>query len=176
MTPDQQRLAFALVLVPGRGRAVSPEEFRERAGVDDPREWALEQLRAAIWQEDGDDAEAALVVGAVFGRDRRWADCYVQLLESDWHVLHEGAAQGLGGLGNADAVSALVHAAHWVPEYLEFDEARALAVKAIHSLGRIPGPEAEAALRDLLEHEDHDLRARTRRVLDRRVLEPPASR
>ncbi|MFD5103330.1 hypothetical protein [Streptomyces albidochromogenes] len=36
-------------------------------------------------------------------------------------------------------------ATRWIPEYLDFDEFRALAVKAIWALGAIPGPEARDA-------------------------------
>jgi len=175
MTPEQRRAAFALVLLPGGRRRLSPEEFADELGQP-PREWALDQLLDAIARQDGEDAEAALVVSGSFGRDRRWARPYVELLESDWHLLHEQAAQALGELGGTDAVPALVGAAHRVPAYLAHDEGRALAVKAVHSLGRIPGPEAEAALRDLLEHEDHELRVRVRRVLDRRLADPPGPR
>ncbi len=113
------------------------------------------------------------MVSGVFGMDERWARPCQALLESDWHILHETAAFALGRVGDA-AVPALVRAAREVPDYLEFDESRALAGKAIHSLGKIPGPEAEAALDDLLLHEDHALRSMVRRVLDRRHTNPPS--
>ncbi len=175
MTPDQQDLAFRLVLSPGRGRASSLEEFCQHAGIDDPVAWSLGELDDAISRRDPDDAEAALVVSAAAGRDQRWAPRYRALLQTDWHHLHEGAAFALGALGDADDVPALIHAAHHVPDYLEFDENRGLASKAIHSLGKIPGPEAGAALEALLvTHEDSALRRTVQRVLDRRRANPPA--
>ncbi|WP_073814917.1 hypothetical protein [Streptomyces sp. CB02261] len=42
----------------------------------------------------------------------------------------------------------------WIPEYLDFDENRALAVKAIWALGAIPGTEAREALEDLRDDEN----------------------
>ena len=176
MTPEERDLAFNLVMSPRGTSRLSAAEFTERTAIDQPREWALEELRDAIRRRDADDAEAALVVGAVFGRDHRWATFYQDLLMSDWHVLHEGAAAALGDLGDAGSVPALIHASHHVPEYLEFDESRALASTAIHSLGKIPGPEAEASLKALITTlEDRPLRATAQRVLDRRNENPPAA-
>jgi HEAT repeat protein len=176
VTPEQQRLVFDMAWLPGRGRKVSPEEFQDRTGIANPREWALQELRDAIDRQDADDAEAALAVGSVFGQDRRWSRPLIELLDSEWHKLHEDAAFTIGEVAGSEAVQALVRATHWVPEYLEYDEARALAVKAIHSLGKIPGREAETALRNLLEHEDHALRARVERVLEHRLANPPEHR
>lgn len=55
---------------------------------------------------------------------------------ADWHQRHEDVASALGKLRSPASVDALEHLARWIPAYLEFDEARALAVKAI---GRLAG-------------------------------------
>lgn len=173
VTPEQRRAVIEMAMLPGRGRAMSPDEFRAVPGVGDPKEWAINEIRGAIECHDADDAEFAFAIGQVFGLDERWLQPLITLLESDWHVLHEDAAFALGSLGRAEAVPALVHAAEWVPEYLDFDENRTLAVKAIHSLGKIPGQEAAAALGYLARHEDAPLRDRAERILSRRKSQDP---
>ena len=57
----------------------------------------------------------------------------------------------LGEIGSSTSVEALVHLAEWVPEYLMFDDSRALARKAIWSLGSIGGDKARRALASLTE-------------------------
>ncbi len=74
----------------------------------------------------------------------------------------------LGQLRAPAAVDALYHAAWWVPDYLDFDESRALAVKAIWALGGTPGDEAEQALKQLVSAEDEIVREVGRAQLDRR--------
>ena len=66
-------------------------------------------------------------------------DLLVQLASADWHHKHEDVVSALGQLRSPAAVEALYHAAWWVPDYLDFDESRALAVKAIWALGGTPG-------------------------------------
>jgi hypothetical protein len=61
----------------------------------------------------------------------------------------------------------LYHAAWWVPDYLDFDESRALAVKAIWALGGTPGAEAEQALERLLGAEGEVVREAARAQLAR---------
>lgn len=64
----------------------------------------------------------------------------------------------LGRLRSPAAVDVLYGAARWIPDYLEFDESRALAVKAIWALGSTPGPEAERALKQLLSADNEIVR------------------
>lgn len=175
MTPERRLLVLSLFLAPARGHALRPHEFRARTGIEQPSEWALHELQEAIDRQNSDDAEIAFIVGSTFDRDHQWAPFYQGLLLADWHHLHEEAAHALGFLGDSDAVPALVHAVHHVPAYLEYNDGRALANKAIHSLGKIPGPEAQTALHDLLRHEDPSLRATVQRVLDRRLAHPPSA-
>jgi hypothetical protein len=59
---------------------------------------------------------------------------------ADWHHSHEDVVWHLGEYQGADVISALDHATRWVPDYLDFDENRALARKAIWELGKQPGP------------------------------------
>ena len=52
MTPEQQELALALVLIPGRGRALNPDGFRARTGIAQPSECALHKLQDAILRHE----------------------------------------------------------------------------------------------------------------------------
>jgi hypothetical protein len=63
------------------------------------------------------------------------------------------------------AVGALYRAAWWIPDYLDFDESRALAVKAIWALGGTPGIDADEARKRLLVAEDDIVRAAARSEL-----------
>ncbi|GAA0973603.1 hypothetical protein ENKNEFLB_00457 [Nocardioides aquaticus] len=159
MSPDQQHLVFTL----------DRHDLADALGVGDVSSWAWDELAGARSAQDPATVEASLKLGDAFGYDHRWCDPLVDLLGQDWHTRHEDVAFMLGRVGCVDAVPALVGATRWVPDYLDYDESRQLAVKAIHSLGRIPGDEARVALEALLDHEDHALRPRVRRVLDRRT-------
>jgi HEAT repeat protein len=105
-----------------------------------------------------------------------FTDGHLQLLLAlafaDWHQRHEDVASALGEVHSPVTVDALVHLAHWVPGYLEFDDARALAVKAIWALGGIRGEAARRALTSLAsspcgivaENAVAQLRSRRRRL------------
>jgi len=54
------------------------------------------------------------------------------------------------------------------PDYLDYDESRALARKAIWAIGKTPGPAAEQALVRLSRSEDDILREEAEHQLDRR--------
>lgn len=78
------------------------------------------------------------------------------------------APLSLDTLQTADAVPALFRATQWIPEYLKFDENRALAVKAIWALGKRPGSEAEKHLEALTHCDDPILRKVATEQLERR--------
>jgi hypothetical protein len=59
-------------------------------------------------------------------------------------------------------------AAEWISDYLDFDENRALAVKAIWALDGLPGSEAERTLRQLLRSGNEIVREAARDQLKRR--------
>ena len=78
----------------------------------------------------------------------------LELAFAPWHFKHEDVVTALGQLKSPKAVEGLQAATKWIPEYLDFDESRALAVKAIWALGCIEGPDADAALRELMNDPD----------------------
>lgn len=168
MTPEDRRVISSLVLVPGRGRRSSPEDVLRHFETMDGRALGIRLLRDAVDRHDGLDVEMALIVCATFGFTTDHLGLLVQLASADWHHKHEDVVSALGQLRSPRAVEALYQAAWWVPDYLDFDESRALAVKAIWALGGTPGAEAEQALKRLLSAEDEIVREAARTQLMRR--------
>ncbi|MGH3160000.1 MAG: hypothetical protein ACRDNF_25960 [Streptosporangiaceae bacterium] len=153
MSPEERALIRTLYVVPG-GRQASPaDEFLRRFGATDGISLGLGLLREAVERTDAVDVELALVVCFRFG----FSDGHLQLLTTlafaDWHQSHEDVAMALGDLRSPGAVDALLHLAQWIPAYLEFDDARALAVKAIWTLGAINDETAHRALESLASSE-----------------------
>lgn len=159
---------LSLVTVPGGEPPIASAEFLRLIGAADGQELGLRLLRDATGRKDLVDVEMALVVTAVFGVTADHLEPLLALAWADWHVKHEDVVTELRKLRSPAAVDALYHASWWVPEYLEFDENRALAIKAVRALGAIPGEEAEEALRRLLEVETEIVREQASRELDRR--------
>ena len=169
MNSAQRDAILKMVAYPGEPGRLGRDGFIAVTGIDDPETWALHELDDALVNRSADDVGLATTLGALLGVDDRWVDSLISVLDADWTYSHEDAAEILGDLANPKAVLALVRATRRVPEYLEYDEGRALAVKAIHSLGRIPGPEATLGLDDLRDREDRPLRECVERVIETRT-------
>jgi hypothetical protein len=159
----RRELIMSLAVIPGRGRAMSPEEFLRRAGAADGRQLGLDLLRDAVQRQHAVDLEMALIVCFTFGFTMDHLDLLLQMSSADWHRKHEDIVSALAELRSSTAVSVLVRATQWVPEYLEFDETRALARRAIWALGKTPGPEAARAL-GLFLHSDNEIFRKTART------------
>jgi hypothetical protein len=138
-----------LVIVPGHDRPLTAEEFLRQFNATDGISLGLHLLVDAIDRQDPIDVELAFVVCFQFGFSDGHLDPLITLAFSEWHQRHEDVAMALGKLRAASSVAALEHLAQWVPSYLEFDESRALAVKAIWALGSIRGEQAHRALESL---------------------------
>ena len=89
-------------------------------------------------------------------------------MPADWHEQHENIVTMLADLGSPESVEALHHAATFVPQYLDWNEDRPLAIKAIWALGAIAGDDASRALTELTGHPDEVVRAAARDQLGRR--------
>jgi hypothetical protein len=169
LTRQQQRdLILSLAIVPGHGRKTSPEEVLRQFRTADGPALSLKLLRDAIDRHDGTDVEMAVVAGCTYGFTTEHLEPLLELSSADWHQRHEDVVTALRDLHTPAAVAAFVHATCWIPAYLDFDESRALARKAIHALGETPGPEAEQALTELTDSGDEIVRETARRVLQRR--------
>ncbi|MBD7918826.1 HEAT repeat domain-containing protein [Cellulomonas sp. Sa3CUA2] len=162
MSPDERSLVLAMVVVPGR-EAISAEDFLHRFGASDGEKLGLGLLHDAVDRRDPVDVELALVVCFRFG----FSDAHLAPLRSlafaDWHQRHEDVATALGRVGSPGAVGALAHLAEWVPSYLDYDDARALATKAVWALGSIYDPAARRVL-ESLSRADDGIVARTARA------------
>jgi hypothetical protein len=148
VSPEERSLVMALFVVPGR-QAMSNEQFLKEFGAADGTALGLDLLRDAVDRRDPVDVELALVVSFRFGFTEGHLQPLITLAFADWHQRHEDVASALGQLRSPASMDALVHLAQWVPAYLEFDDARALAVKAIWALGGIGGDAARGALNSL---------------------------
>lgn len=126
---------------------ICPQEFlRQFRNADDGVVLTGQLLEEALASRRGDDAEMALLVGFSFGFAPEHLPALIALEPADWHHRHENVVLALDALRSPAAVAALHHATQWIPDYLDFDFNRALAVKAIWALGKIDGEEAAAAL------------------------------
>jgi hypothetical protein len=149
MTPEEHDMIFSSVVIPGREPVDSRERILRHFNAVDGRQLGLRLVREAAEAKDPVDLEAALIVCFLFGYGPEHLGLLLELASGDWHQQHENLVSMLGALRSPDATGALIHAAIWVPDYLEWDENRALATKAIWAIGDTPGNEAERALHQL---------------------------
>jgi hypothetical protein len=170
MTPGERRRCRDLIITPPRGaRQISKEEFlREFPSSVERGVVSLKLLEDAYRARSADDLQCALIVGHSFGFSREHTDVLCRLAEADWHFSHEDVVSALDGLQTPDAVETLFHVTQWIPEYLNFDKSRALAVKAIWAIGKIPGAAAEAKLKALAQSDDTVLAKAAAEQLERR--------
>ncbi|RYG33448.1 hypothetical protein EON81_18115 [bacterium] len=172
MTERQKRLVLDLVITPSRPvRARTPEQFLEAYETTlDGQELTRQLMQEAVSAQDGEGVEYAMVVGFTFGFDERHLEPLLALSDAPWHNMHENAVSALGDLKTPRAVDALYRATQWVPEYLEFDEARALAVKAIWALGAIEDPRVDGMLESLTVEPESILGVNAAYQIQRRAL------
>ena len=158
MTNEERELCHALMISPLPGsKPISKEEFLRRfpSGIEQGK-LALGLLDEAYKGQNNEDLHCALLIGFKFGFAPNHADILCRLVGADWHLCHEDVVSALDALRDPDAVEALFHATQWIPNYLDYDEYRALAVKAIWALGNLGGPEAERKLQTL-SHSDNPI-------------------
>jgi hypothetical protein len=144
MTAEQQNLCRQLVITPLRGVThISREEFlRQFPSAVEHGKLAFGMLEDAYEAQNAEDLQCALIVGFGFGFAPAHLNTLRRLVEADWHYSHEDVVTALETWPTPDTVDALFAATQWIPKSLEYDDSRALAVKAIWALGKIPGGEA----------------------------------
>jgi hypothetical protein len=169
MTSEQRDLCLGLVRANGKQR-ISNAEFAVKypAALENGR-LATALLQDAYEARDGAALQCAMIVGFSFGFDVRHVDVLVRLIEERWHFMHEDVVSALDKLRTPRAADALFRATQWVPEHLEYDDARALAVKAIWGLGNLPGAASEAYLRQLATSPVEVIRTNAEEQLQRRA-------
>ena len=148
---------------------ISKEEFlRQFPSSVEQGKLAWRLLEEAYRTQNAEDLRCALIVGFTFGFAPEHQDILRRLVEANWHSSHEDIVEALETWPSPDAVEALFSATQWIPNYLEFDDSRALAVKAIWALGKIPGTEAERRLKELARSGNAILRRTAVKQLERR--------
>lgn len=168
MSSEERDLIMSLVVVPGRGKNRSPEEFLHLTGKVDGKNYGSQLLRSAVAEKNPDDLELALIVCGAFDPNTENLPILAELISADWHFKHEDVVSQLGQLQTLDAVDALYEATQWVPAYLDFDDSRALAKKAIWALGRMSSHKATQALKRLVSDDSQIIREGARSQLERR--------
>ncbi|TVZ76278.1 HEAT repeat domain-containing protein [Streptomyces sp. BK340] len=169
MTPEEQDLVMGLAVGLGEGPTRTLDEVLAHFGESDGGALALRLLRDAMERRDADDVEMALIVhSAADASAEEFLEPLIELFPAEWHRKHEDIVSMLGELHSPKTVPTLVEATRWVPEHLDFDEFRALAVKAIWALGGIPGEEARDALKSLRGAENEIIRENAMKQLARR--------
>jgi HEAT repeat protein len=164
MSEEERKLIINLAT-----NRISKESFLQAfRGSLDGIVLSTELLDEALLHGDPTEVEMALIVGFVFGFDTRHLEALIRLESASWHVKHEDVVRALDKIRDTRAIPALVHATKWIPDYLKFDENRALAVKAIWALGWLNSREATDALVQLVSSTDTVLSKNAREQLQRR--------
>lgn len=115
-------------------------------GAESPESAVLKLLKEALDGKCADDVEYAMIIGYRLGFTPIHIGVLSALAFEDWHFKHEDVVTALGKTKDSRSIEALVHLANHVPDYLSFDESRALAVKAIWALFAIGGDRATSEL------------------------------
>jgi len=169
MTEDQRKLCRDLIIHPDGKSQIIKEDFlcRFPSSVEGGKlaAWVLGDADRA---QNAEDLQCALIIGFAFGFAPEHKDTLRRLVEADWHYSHEDVVTALETWPSPDTAEALFRATQWIPKSLEYDDSRALAVKAIWALGKISGPEAETKLEALARSGDAILRKNAVEQLERR--------
>jgi hypothetical protein len=116
-----------------------------------------ELLHVAYIEKNADDVELLLYVGFVFKLfSKDFVGDLCEILEESWHNQHENIARLLQSLESPEAIESLYKAALTRFEYLDYDEAFALAVKCIWAIWAINTPESHKKL-ELLSRVDNEI-------------------
>ena len=171
MTPEQHRILREFIITRNHAtNRISKEEFlgffpstAERAEI------VSELIEEARKKRNAGDLRSALAIGFIFGLSATYNHALCELIQADWHHSHEDIVWALQGIALRDqeTIDTLYEATQTVPAYLEYHEARALAVKAIWALGKIERPEAEEKLEQLAKEDDPTLSENARKQLER---------
>jgi hypothetical protein len=143
-----------LIVGSGGVRSISKEEFlRLFPSAVESGKLAAGLLEAAYRERNADDLDCALLIGFTFQFSYEQSDMLRRLAEADWHFFHEDIIRALDKLRLHDqmTVDTFYKATQFIPGYLDYDEARVLAVKAIWGLGNMATEAANDKLRILAE-------------------------
>ncbi|MBF5000912.1 hypothetical protein IRT45_27615 [Nocardia sp. BSTN01] len=168
MRKEDQELILQMVSAPGSPATATPDEILVHFGETDGIKLGSRLLNMAVEHNDADELELSLIVCSVFGFDDRSLPILCELESEAWHHSHEDIVQVISAGKDPRFTETLYHATQWVPDYLAFDEHRALAVKAIWGLGPTPGRAAQKAIDRLSLSDEEVIREAATQQLDRR--------
>jgi len=165
MNEQEKRIVFDLFL-----HRISEDEFLRHFRIRraDGSKFALGVLEEAYRAKDSVSVEAGLGLGFTFGMSADYFDILVKLSEAEWHIRHEDVVTALSELRDSRTVEALYQAALRRHPYLDYDDCRALAVKAIWGLGNLGEAAADEKLRVLAKSDDAILRYEAEKQLQRK--------
>jgi hypothetical protein len=168
VTPEERQLIIGLVIIPGLGARLTPEEFLREFGCSDGLDLGVRLLDEATLAADGEALEYALIVIFAFGMPDRSRRLLAELLRAEWHQSHEDLVTLVGELHDPATLDALRAMTEWVPDYLGFDESQALARKAVWAILGIPGDQSAEILQELLASDSGAVREEAAHVLQLR--------
>ena len=165
MTKTEREMLHKLM-----ARAISSEEFLQKFTVDISKNpsYLLQLLETAYNDQEKDDVEYLLI--AIFSFNlykEEFVNILCKLIEAKWHYQHENIAMLFQKLKSPQTVECLYKTALTQFDYLEFDEAFALAVKCIWALGDINTIEARQKLELLTQSENIIIRENAIQQLNR---------
>jgi hypothetical protein len=152
---------------------MSPKDFLQRfPDAVESGKLSARLLEEAEQGRNGEDLGCAMVVGFTFGFAEKHCAVLCRLMDANWHTDHENLVGALEGIGikNQTTIDALVKATETRPTYLDYDEFRALAVKAIWALAKMEIPAADEKLAGIAKSEDPILRREATNQLHRRGI------
>jgi hypothetical protein len=106
-------------------------------------------LSRALRDKDGVGVEFGLYLGFRFGTSPDYLTPLLGLAEGDWHQRHEDVVLALEKLLDPSSIDVLSRVACTMYDYLAYDGSRALRVKSVYAISKIPALEAVAALKRL---------------------------
>ncbi|MEV4604364.1 HEAT repeat domain-containing protein [Amycolatopsis sp. NPDC049253] len=155
---EMRDLIARLVHSPRGKPTITREEFLRFAQSSNGADLSASLLQEAVDAHSSDDVALALIVAFQFDISGVHIPLLVSLGFSDWHKSHEDVVEALSGLRDPTTLAVLIYLANHIPEYLNWDESRALARKAIWAIGEIPGEKSRRALDGLSKSDDEIVR------------------
>jgi hypothetical protein len=168
MTEDEKELCAGLVRFDAEPELSNEEFLRRFPSAVCNGKVSLALLGKAYRERQDEDLECAMIVGFAFGFGPEHLEILCRLVDEPWHFCHEDVVSALDDMRTPAALDSLFRATQWIPEYLNYDDARALAVKAIWGLGNLRMAEADAKLQILAQSENQIVRENAEKQLQRR--------
>ncbi|RIE02554.1 HEAT repeat domain-containing protein [Cohnella faecalis] len=151
-------------------RAITPDLFLKEFTVDISKNpaYVRELLEKAYIEQEADDVEYLMIAifrFELFLEDITESIC--KLMNETWHFQHENIASMFQKVKSPRTIECLYNAALTQFEYLEYDEAFALAVKCIWALGDINTLESRKKLMQLTQSENEIIKENATKQLNR---------